>query len=289
MENKNLNLNNNNMEVLGMKQEIINLQNKKGNLTKEEELFLVDLAKNNDIYKDMAFEALAIKLEGLIKSFVASHKNVSFYFDDLMQVGRDALSKSIVLFDMNKTGKNKFSTYAYTRIKEDIQKEADRLSPIKVEDRTKNMAKKMVKALNEYDNSLSDEELEDILLSEYFTAEEIKIYNNGLSIELLRCALRAMSNTLDLDSPIKADSSRYFIDLQEDKSVDPFKEQLKLVFNKLSKKEVEILCHLTGAFGKKELKKSEICSIFNVTYKDIDLIMAKAFTVAKSEGVSLAN
>ena len=167
-----------------------NREEKKGLLSHEETLRLIELVQNGD---NEAKEILIESNLGLVRSIVTKFLNIGYERDDLFQLGSIGLIKAIYKFDP--TFNVKFSTYAVPMIIGEIRRYLRDNNPIRVSRSLKDIAYKALQVRERLvRNNAKEPTVSEI-------AKELE-----LQVEDVVMALDAIQDPISLFDPVYQDN-----------------------------------------------------------------------------------
>lgn len=246
-----------------------NREEKKGLLSHEETLRLIELVQNGD---NEAKEILIESNLGLVRSIVTKFLNIGYERDDLFQLGSIGLIKAIYKFDP--TFNVKFSTYAVPMILGEIKRYLRDDGMIKVSRSLKQIAIKAKTQTEVLTKMLGREPTIDELAKRIGVEKEdlVMALESNFSVEYLHGVIHEEEGTpiclIDKIS-LKGES-------EEEKVIDNL--LLKEVLGKLDKRERQII--MLRYFEDKT--QSEIGDILNISQVQVSRIEKKVLLKLKS-------
>lgn len=246
-----------------------NREEKKGLLSHEETLRLIELVQNGD---NEAKEILIESNLGLVRSIVTKFLNIGYERDDLFQLGSIGLIKAIYKFDP--TFNVKFSTYAVPMILGEIKRYLRDDGMIKVSRSLKQIAIKAKTQTEVLTKMLGREPTIDELAKRIGVEKEdlVMALESNFSVEYLHGVIHEEEGApiclIDKIS-LKGES-------EEEKVIDNL--LLKEVLGKLDKRERQII--MLRYFEDKT--QSEIGNILNISQVQVSRIEKKVLLKLKS-------
>jgi len=240
-------------------------------LSKEEEIecFKKYYATNDEEYKNK----ITLGYIGLIKKIASKvmlkHPNKEISFLDLVQSGYIGIEKAFNKFDITKG--NKFSTYAYLYIEEEMRVYLEEfLHIIHIpENITKDLAK-IRKVSSEFTNEMGREpsisELAEMLGEDYDEEYIIKVFNACLPIDSLNRTLNEEDGLSLLDT-VKSYENKD--DIFDDISNKDMVSLLEDVVNNLSEDEKYVYNHFNGTFECEKMTLQEIADELSISKDDV--------------------
>lgn len=246
-----------------------NREEKKGLLSHEETLRLIELVQNGD---NEAKEILIESNLGLVRSIVTKFLNIGYERDDLFQLGSIGLIKAIYKFDP--TFNVKFSTYAVPMILGEIKRYLRDDGMIKVSRSLKQIAIKAKTQTEVLTKMLGREPTIDELAKRIGVEKEdlVMALESNFSVEYLHGVIHEEEG-----SPIcLIDKISLKGESEEEKVIDNL--LLKEVLGKLDKRERQII--MLRYFEDKT--QSEIGDILNISQVQVSRIEKKVLLKLKS-------
>lgn len=246
-----------------------NREEKKGLLSHEETLRLIELVQNGD---NEAKEILIESNLGLVRSIVTKFLNIGYERDDLFQLGSIGLIKAIYKFDP--TFNVKFSTYAVPMILGEIKRYLRDDGMIKVSRSLKQIAIKAKTQTEVLTKMLGREPTIDELAKRIGVEKEdlVMALESNFSVEYLHGVIHEEEG-----SPIcLIDKISLKGESEEEKVIDNL--LLKEVLGKLDKRERQII--MLRYFEDKT--QSEIGNILNISQVQVSRIEKKVLLKLKS-------
>lgn len=246
-----------------------NREEKKGLLSHEETLRLIELVQNGD---NEAKEILIESNLGLVRSIVTKFLNIGYERDDLFQLGSIGLIKAIYKFDP--TFNVKFSTYAVPMILGEIKRYLRDDGMIKVSRSLKQIAIKAKTQTEILTKMLGREPTIEELAKRIGVEKEdlVMALESNFSVEYLHGVIHEEEG-----SPIcLIDKISLKGESEEEKVIDNL--LLKEVLGKLDKRERQII--MLRYFEDKT--QSEIGDILNISQVQVSRIEKKVLSKLKS-------